>query len=78
MLSKLPHVPRDEMQVGDLIVLGTPRHTTHVVMYLGQDRFIHAGSCGGSMGVCEREGINWSQVAGVVRVPLGPMPQITV
>jgi cell wall-associated NlpC family hydrolase len=74
MLANLPRVPRDQMQVGDLIILGTGSRTTHVVMYLGQDRYIHAGSCGGTMGVCEREGIDWARVAGVVRVPLGPAP----
>jgi cell wall-associated NlpC family hydrolase len=70
MLANLPRVPRDQMQVGDLIILGRNGRTTHVVMYLGQDRYIHAGSCGSSMGVCEREGIDWSRVLGVVRVPL--------
>ena len=71
MLANLPRVPRDQMQVGDLIVLGDGSRTTHVVMFLGQDRYIHAGSCGGTMGVCEREGIDWARVVGVVRVPLG-------
>ncbi len=70
MLANLPRVPRDQMQVGDLIILGRGGRTTHVVMYLGEDRYIHAGSCGSSMGVCEREGIDWSRVSGVVRVPL--------
>jgi cell wall-associated NlpC family hydrolase len=74
MLANLPRIPRDKMQVGDLIILGTAGRTTHVVMYLGQDRYIHAGSCGGAMGVCERKGIDWSRVAGVVRVPLGEAP----
>ena len=71
MLANLPRVPRDQMQIGDLIILGDGSRTTHVVMFLGQDRYIHAGSCGGTMGVCEREGIDWARVAGVVRVPLG-------
>ena len=70
MLANLPRVPRDQMQVGDLIILGRGGRTTHVVMYLGQDRYIHAGSCGSTMGVCEREGIDWSRVMGVARVPL--------
>jgi hypothetical protein len=39
-------------------------------MYLGDDRDIHAGFCGSSMTGCEREGIDWSRVVGVVRVPL--------
>ncbi len=72
MLANLPRVPRDQMQIGDLIILGDGSRTTHVVMFLGKDRYIHAGSCGGTMGVCEREGIDWARVAGVVRVPLGP------
>jgi cell wall-associated NlpC family hydrolase len=71
MLANLPRVSRDQLRVGDLIILGKGGRTTHVVMYLGPDRYIHAGSCGGgSMGVCEREGIDWSRVLGVVRVPL--------
>jgi cell wall-associated NlpC family hydrolase len=79
MLAKLPAVPRDQMRTGDLIILGSGGRTTHVVMYLGQgrdgeDRYIHAGSCGGTMGVCEREGIDWSRVLGVVRVPLPSTP----
>jgi cell wall-associated NlpC family hydrolase len=74
MLANLPAVPRDRMQIGDLIILGSGGRTTHVVMYLGEDRYIHAGSCGGAMGVCEREGIDWSRVVGVVRVPLGETP----
>jgi cell wall-associated NlpC family hydrolase len=70
MLANLPRVSRDRMRVGDLIILGKGGRTTHVVMYLGPDRYIHAGSCGDGMGVCEREGIDWSRVLGVVRVPL--------
>jgi cell wall-associated NlpC family hydrolase len=70
MLANLPRVSREQMQVGDLIILGHGGRTTHVVMYLGPDRYIHAGSCGDGMGVCEREGIDWSRVLGVVRVPL--------
>jgi cell wall-associated NlpC family hydrolase len=70
MLANLPRVARDQMRVGDLIILGKGGRTTHVVMYLGPDRYIHAGSCGDSVGVCEREGIDWSRALGVVRVPL--------
>jgi cell wall-associated NlpC family hydrolase len=72
MLANLPRVARDDIQVGDLIILRRNGRTSHVVMYLGHDRYIHAGSCGGTMGVCEREGVDWSRVAGIVRVPLGP------
>jgi hypothetical protein len=40
-------------------------------VYLGGDRYVHAGACGRDMAVCEREGISWGRVVGIVRVPLG-------
>jgi hypothetical protein len=70
MLAHLPQVARRDLRIGDLIIFGDGGRTTHVVVSLGGDRFLHAGSCGGGdMAVCERVGIDWSGVVGVVRVP---------
>jgi hypothetical protein len=71
MLSNLPKVPPADAAIGDLLIMGSGGTTTHVVVYLGGDRYVHAGACGGEMAVCEREGISWGRVVGVVRVPLG-------
>jgi hypothetical protein len=71
MLANLPKMPRADASVGDLLILGSGGRTTHVVVYLGGDRYVHAGACGGEMAVCERVGIDWGRVIGVVRVLLG-------
>jgi cell wall-associated NlpC family hydrolase len=71
MLANLPQVARENASVGDLLIFGSVGATTHVAVYLGGDRYVHAGACGGEMAVCEQEGINWGRVVGVVRVPLG-------
>jgi cell wall-associated NlpC family hydrolase len=71
MLANLPRVARDQAAIADLLIFGDGARTTHVAVYLGGDRYVHAGSCGGEMAVCEREGIAWGRVMGVVRVPLG-------
>jgi hypothetical protein len=71
MLANLPRVSREQAAIGDLLIFGDSGRTTHVAVYLGGDRYVHAGACGRDMAVCEREGISWGRVVGIVRVPLG-------
>jgi cell wall-associated NlpC family hydrolase len=72
MLAALPHVALEELRVGDLLISGdSVDDPSHVTMYVGDDSYFHAGSCPGGLGLCERRGIDWNRVIGIVRVPLG-------
>ncbi len=44
------HIPRSALQPGDLVFFNTMRRPfTHVGIYLGEDRFIHAPASGGQV-----------------------------
>lgn len=46
-------IGRKELQPGDLVFFDTVGRLTHVGVYLGEDRFIHAASAGSRTGVIE-------------------------
>jgi len=51
-----------ELQAGDLVFYNTQRRAfSHVGIYLGQSRFVHAPSTGGAVRIEEMGGRYWSQ-----------------
>ncbi len=45
-----PEIPRDQMQSGDLVFFhGNSTHITHVGIYVGEQRFVHAPNSGGTV-----------------------------
>jgi cell wall-associated NlpC family hydrolase len=55
-------VPRDDLQPGDLVFFNTLRRTfSHVGIYLGDNKFLHANSRGGSVRVDDMTGRYWAK-----------------
>ena len=73
MLANLPHVTRDQVQVGDLLMFDFDPSDTdpvqHVGMYLSPTEMVHAGSCAGGVSAVCRTSISWSNVVAIVRPP---------
>jgi cell wall-associated NlpC family hydrolase len=55
-------IPSRELQPGDLVFFNTMRRPySHVGIYLGEDRFVHAPSSGGMVGVAHLSNRYWRQ-----------------
>jgi len=58
----LQNVKRDELRPGDLVFFNTMRRTfSHVGIYLGEGRFIHAPRTGGEVRVEDMRQAYWSK-----------------
>lgn len=58
----LQPVPRDELQPGDLVFFNTLRRTfSHVGIYVGANRFIHAPRAGSRVRVEDMSDVYWSR-----------------
>ena len=54
------HIGRDQLRPGDLVFYNTLRHTfSHVGIYLGDNRFIHAPASGGAVRVEDMDQAYW-------------------
>lgn len=65
-------VTRDELQPGDLVFFNTMRATaSHVGIYIGENRFIHAPSRGKTVEIAEMSNVYWqARYDGARRLPL--------
>ncbi|MDY0054683.1 MAG: C40 family peptidase [Methyloversatilis sp.] len=55
-------IPKDELQPGDLVFFNTLRRSfSHVGIYLGDNKFMHANSRGGSVRVDDMTGRYWAK-----------------
>ncbi|MGH8122345.1 MAG: C40 family peptidase [Rudaea sp.] len=65
-------VPRDRLQGGDLVFFHTAgRSVSHIGIYVGQDRFVHAPNEGGTVRLDHLSNPYWDRhYAGARRVPL--------
>ena len=65
-------VAREELQVGDLVFFNTMRATaSHVGIYIGENRFIHAPSRGKTVEIVDIENSYWrARYDGARRLPL--------
>jgi len=56
------NVSKDELQPGDLVFFNTLRSvTSHVGIYVGNNRFIHSPSAGGTISVTDMNDAYWSK-----------------
>lgn len=54
-------IARDQLQPGDLVFFNTLRHTfSHVGLYLGDNRFIHAPARGGQVRIDDMSSDYWA------------------
>jgi cell wall-associated NlpC family hydrolase len=77
-LSRLeaPSVPRDGLRSGDLVFFRHGRAVSHVGIYVGEGRFVHAPNRGGTVRLDTLDAPYWrDHYAGAKRLPLCP-PQV--
>ncbi len=55
-------VERDKLQPGDLVFFGSKKRIHHVGIYLGDDKFIHSSSGGGSVRVSSMDDPLWEKL----------------
>lgn len=58
-----------ELRTGDLVLFGSGRVPTHAGIYVGQGRFVHAPSTGGTVRLDLLDGPYWSRQNAVFRRP---------
>lgn len=61
-------VPEDELRTGDLVLFGGGR-PTHAGIYVGQGRFVHAPSSGGTVRLDHLRSRYWAQQSASYRRP---------
>jgi len=52
---------RDDLQAGDLVFFADGRHISHVGIYVGGQRFVHAPNTGGTVRLDRLDGDWWNQ-----------------
>jgi cell wall-associated NlpC family hydrolase len=55
----VPRVARDELLAGDLVFFGSRRTVNHIGIYVGEGRFVHAPSSGGTVRLDSLDGPYW-------------------
>lgn len=55
-------VAREQLQPGDLVFFGSKKRVNHVGIYLGEDKFIHSSSSGGSVRVSSLDEPVWEKL----------------
>lgn len=70
-------IPLDDLKPGDLVFFNTMRHAfSHVGIYLGENRFIHAPSSGGQVRIDDIKSRYWvARFEGARRLPIEPQVQ---
>ena len=64
-----PRIAPDRLASGDLVFFGSDGHVTHVGIYVGDGRFVHAPSTGGTVRLDRLDGPYWrSHYSGAKRV----------
>ncbi len=70
-------VSKDNLQPGDLVFFNTRRFQfSHVGLYIGDNRFIHAPSSGGAVQVVNLDNAYWQKAFNGARRIVGGMPDI--
>ncbi|SFB73203.1 Cell wall-associated hydrolase, NlpC family [Polaromonas sp. OV174] len=59
----------DELRTGDLVIFGTDRNPTHAGIYVGEGRFVHAPSTGGTVRMDQLASGYWSKQRTAFRRP---------
>ena len=54
-----PKLSRERLASGDLVFFGSGREVTHVGIYVGEGRFVHAPSSGGTVRLDRLDGPYW-------------------
>ncbi len=71
-------IKRDELQPGDLVFFNTRRFQfSHVGLYIGDNRFIHAPSSGGAVEVVNLDNRYWQKAFNGARRIVSGMPDMT-
>lgn len=71
-------VSKDKLQPGDLVFFNTRRFQfSHVGLYIGDNRFIHAPSAGGAVQVVSLDNAYWQKAFNGARRIVGGMPDIS-
>jgi hypothetical protein len=71
-------VKRDDLQPGDLVFFNTRRFQfSHVGLYIGDNRFIHAPSTGGSVEVSNLDNRYWQKAFNGARRVVSGLPDLT-
>ena len=71
-------VKRDDLQPGDLVFFNTRRFQfSHVGLYIGDNRFIHAPSSGGSVEVSNLDNRYWQKAFNGARRVVSGLPDLT-
>ena len=64
-----PRLERNRLASGDLVFFGSGREVSHVGIYVGEGRFVHAPSSGGTVRLDRLDGPYWvSHYSGAKRV----------
>lgn len=58
-----------ELRAGDLVVFGTGRQPTHAGIYVGEGRFVHAPSTGGTVRLDHLQSRHWARQNAAYRRP---------
>jgi cell wall-associated NlpC family hydrolase len=56
-----PEVKRDQLEPGDLVFFGHRRHASHVGIYVGKGRFVHAPNEGGTVRLDYLDAPYWNE-----------------
>ncbi|MBN8482408.1 MAG: C40 family peptidase [Xanthomonadales bacterium] len=56
-----PRVDADDLRAGDLVLFGDRRTITHVGIYVGQRRFVHAPNSGGTVRIDSLDTRGWRE-----------------
>ncbi|MCO5110768.1 MAG: C40 family peptidase [Burkholderiaceae bacterium] len=59
----------DELRTGDLVVFGRGRNPSHAGIYVGEGRFVHAPSTGGTVRLDDLQSRHWSRQNPAFRRP---------
>ncbi len=62
-------VPRDALRTGDLVLVGAGSTPTHAGIYVGEERFVHAPSSGGTVRMDSLVARHWARQQVTFRRP---------
>ena len=54
-------IDREDLQAGDLVFFADGRHVSHVGIYVGEKRFVHAPNTGGTVRLDRLDGAWWTE-----------------
>ena len=62
-------IDSNELRTGDLVVFGTGRQPSHAGIYVGEGRFVHAPSSGGTVRLDHLQSRHWARQNAAFRRP---------